>query len=321
LARGRYVAHLAHDDFWFPWHISGLVATLEETGADWVHPLVIGFDATKVIYCFGPPQNGVPYAEHHVPPSGWMYRRQVFEEIGGWADHRAIAWQIDFDYMRRAALAGKRFALHQRPTVLKFPSPLFRGAYQTGEPAPIQREIFARMERDPLALEREVLLDLAELLARIDAGGGKGVFQRVPSRPTVWELLWWTPRRRFLSWYGIERWPMPQLLYGGFQRRRLAKRGKRGLEHDMPATSAGSPVSLPAVDGVSLFGKSRASRAKDNASNRPSREERRGERLRQREAWSEERRARIQTEQARKKAELAREIAAVKGAGPAEEGG
>src|SRR3954471_8288451 len=29
-ARGRYIAHLGHDDFWFPWHLSALVSVIEQ---------------------------------------------------------------------------------------------------------------------------------------------------------------------------------------------------------------------------------------------------------------------------------------------------
>src|SRR5262245_6359516 len=37
MARGTYIAHICHDDFWLPWHLSGLVTTIERTGADWVY--------------------------------------------------------------------------------------------------------------------------------------------------------------------------------------------------------------------------------------------------------------------------------------------
>ena len=147
MARGRYVAHLGHDDFWFPWHLSGLVATIEATGADWVYPLVVAVGPDGIRHCSGPPQPGVPAAEHHVPPSGWLYRREVCHEVGDWADPASLDWQIDFDYMRRAALAGTRFAFLDRPTVVKFPSSLFPDGYRTGRAGAYP----ARVLRSPAA--------------------------------------------------------------------------------------------------------------------------------------------------------------------------
>src|SRR3954463_5627443 len=120
MARGRYIAHLGHDDFWFPWHLSGLVAVIEQTGADWVYSLVVAIGPDGIRHCTGPPQAGVPQAEHHVPPSGWLYRGEVLADVGRWRDPHPTPWQTAFDFMRGAALAGKRFPCHARPTALKF---------------------------------------------------------------------------------------------------------------------------------------------------------------------------------------------------------
>jgi hypothetical protein len=237
-ARGRYVAHLGHDDFWFPWHLSGLIATLEQTGADWVYSLVVAIGPDGIRHCTGPPQAGVPEAEHHVPPSGWLYRRDVLDDVGGWAEPHTIPWPIDFDVRRRAALAGKRFACHARPTALKFPSSLYPDGYRLGEPAPIQRDYFARLTSDPEHLERDILLGLAIRFAQVDRGGGKGVFARQPPRSMALGARIWTLRRWLISRYGPERWPLPQLLHGEFQGRRLGRLHLRGLT---PNPVAGTP--------------------------------------------------------------------------------
>lgn len=228
-ARGRYIAHLGHDDFWFPWHLSGLVTVIEQTGADWVYSLVVAIGPDGIRHCTGPPQSGVPQAEHHVPPSGWLYRREVFTDVGGWKEPHTIPWQIDFDVMRRAALAGKRFACHARPTALKFPSSMFPDGYRLGGPAAIQRDYFARLTTDPRHLEQDVLLGLAIRFAQVDRGGGKGIFARQPPRNVNLGARLWTARRWLIGHYGAERWPMPQLLHGQFQRHRLGRFHLRGL--------------------------------------------------------------------------------------------
>lgn len=99
-------------------------------------------------------------------------------EIGWWVDPATIPLPIDFDFMRRAGLAGKKFACDPRPTALKFPSNVFSGAYRTGEPAPIQHEYFRRLREDPVALKQELLRELARRFAQFDRGGGATIFAR-----------------------------------------------------------------------------------------------------------------------------------------------
>src|SRR6059036_1113442 len=52
-ARGRYIAYLGHDDLWFPWHLAGLVSTIEETGADFVHAAAALIDPTGPVGIIG----------------------------------------------------------------------------------------------------------------------------------------------------------------------------------------------------------------------------------------------------------------------------
>ncbi|MGH2617692.1 MAG: glycosyltransferase family 2 protein [Thermomicrobiales bacterium] len=234
IARGRYIAHLGHDDFWLPWHLSGLVSAIETFGADWVYSLVVAIGPDGIRHCTGPPQTGVPDAEHHVPPSGWLYRREVVPDVGWWAEPETVPWPFDFDYMRRAALAGKRFAFHPRPTALKFPSALFPDGYRSGEPSPIQREYSARLRDDPAALEQEILQVLATRFAQLDRGGGKGVFARQRPRSADRQPLLWSARHWLIARFGPERWPLRGLLHREYEGRRLGRLHLRGL---VPAAS------------------------------------------------------------------------------------
>lgn len=238
MARGRFVAHLGHDDFWLPWHLSGLMEMLEASGADWAYPLVVAIGPDGIRHCSGPPQPGVPDAEHHVPPSGWLYRREVLERVGSWADPSALAWPVDFDYMRRAALAGMRFAFHPRPTALKFPSSLFPNGYRSGEPAPIQAGYFLRLRDDPETLEVDILRELATRYAQLDRGAGKGMFDRSRTdRPSgdLQAAPAGAPTRQF-------------------QERRLGRMHLRGLAADAvdiesPTVVAGLPADEPSPGG------------------------------------------------------------------------
>jgi hypothetical protein len=311
MARGRHIAHLGHDDFWLPWHLSGLVATIEATGADWVYSLVAAIGPDGLRHCTGPPQAGVPDAEHHVPPSGWLYRREVVPDVGWWSDPATIPWPIDFDYMRRAALAGKRFAFHPRPTALKFPSALFPEGYRTGVPAPIQEAYFARIRDDPVGLEQELLQVLATRFCQLDRGGGKGIFARQPPRAAERQPLLWSARRWLISRYGAARWPLRGLLHREYQGRRLGRLHLRGL-----APAAAPPVHAPGTDAgaAPIDPAVPPDLTPTGMTERLAKRDLRRERRRHREEWSEERKERIQAEAQRKKAEMARQTAEQTGA-------
>ena len=239
----------------------------------------------------------MPDAEHHVPPSGWLYRREVVPDVGWWAEPETMPWPIDFDFMRRAALAGKRFAFHPRPTALKFPSAMFPDGYRSGEPAPIQREFFARIGADPEGLEQEILQTLATRFAQFDRGGGKGVFARERPRSAERRPTLWSVRRWLVARYGAERWPLRAILHRDFQERRLGRLHLRGL---VP----GAVAYRRSQSGRGRAGLERASTPSATPTGmqeRLAKRDLRRERRRQREAWSEARKARIRAERKRPK--------------------
>lgn len=310
-ARGRYIAHIGHDDFWFPWHLSGLVQTIEESGADWVYALVVVLGPDGVRHCSGPPQAGVPDSEHIVPPAGWLFRRDIVAEVGPWVDPATIPWPIDFDFMRRAARAGKRFGYRGRPSVLKFPSSLYPGSYRTVEPAPIQWECFRRLQVDPLALEHEMLCELATRFARLDRGGGASFFAREQRGTSSINPLWWSVRRWLISHYGAERWPVPQLMMREFQERRLGRMQLRGVEPPAASGAANANPVTASFAGQSI-GTSRE-RGTPTPEERLVQREARRERRKRREAWSEERKERVRAGAQATRAERARQAAAQAG--------
>lgn len=279
LARGRFVAHLGHDDFWLPWHLSGLLEMIDAAGADWAYPLVVAIGPDGIRHCTGPPQPGVPDAEHHVPPSGWLYRREIAKRVGRWSDPADLAWPVDFDYMRRAALAGTRFAFHPRPTALKFPSSLFPQGYRSGEPDPIQADYFARLRDAPATLEAEILRELATRFAQHDRGAGKGIFDR--RRPDL------APGDGPAASAGAARQQ--------FQDRRLGRRYLRGLAADVVDEA---PIVTADLAGGDL---SPADGIRDRLATRSARRDRR-EQKRQRNAHIKARRERSSTRAARDEA-------------------
>lgn len=157
-ATGDLVAYLGHDDLWFPWHLSGLVARWEETRADLVHGLAAILDRDGPCAAAGPPPPGRTYRDHYAPPSSWLHVREPPGGWGRWRNPDTLGEGVDTDLLRRAALAGARFAFEPRLSVLKFPSTFFRPYAPTGDPP--EAPLLADMQQDPLALERRVLTDL-----------------------------------------------------------------------------------------------------------------------------------------------------------------
>lgn len=218
-ARGRYIAYLGHDDLWWPWHLSGLARCLEATGADLAHPLIGRYVPGGAHTIIGPPGPGCTYTDNFVPPSGWLHRREVVEEVGGWGDHRRLLRGVDFDLQRRLIAAGKRIAFHESLSVLKFPSAAWK-TYALASDVP-QQTWQRSMQEDPISLERRVLLDFAVSFARRDS-----------EKPPLRAVLTRTARlllRRALDRCGEERWPLRAMLTWRYQRIRKKLRRRRGL--------------------------------------------------------------------------------------------
>ncbi|MBI2301899.1 MAG: glycosyltransferase family 2 protein [Armatimonadetes bacterium] len=138
-SRGRYIAYCDHDDIWFPWHLGGLVARLEETGADFVQDYLAWLDGDAVRGVTGPPPDG-NYAAYSVTPSVWLVRRALLEAIGDWPEPGGLDDSHVKVVLRRFAQAGASFAAVSRLGALVFPSHL-APVYAT--PGAAQQDLWA----------------------------------------------------------------------------------------------------------------------------------------------------------------------------------
>jgi glycosyltransferase involved in cell wall biosynthesis len=217
-ARGRYVAYLGHDDLWFPWHLSQLLADATSSNADFVSATCLMLHPEGLHRVTGPIGRGRSHADQYTPPSSWLHRRDIAAKIGNWRDPATLGCGVDLDFQRRVALAG--FTCHDaaRISVLKFPSSWWRN-YAPGQPHP-QPDYVRRMAADPEDVERELLQCVVVRFAR-DENGARPM---VEMRRAIDALL-----RRIADGYGRDRWPMSSYLFWRQQRFRRRDRPRRGL--------------------------------------------------------------------------------------------
>ena len=227
-ARGKFIAFIGHDDLWLPSHLARLVERIQASGADFVHDLTasLGPDGVEAISAAPHPLCG--YARIPVPTSSRLHRRELVDAIGGWRHFNELAWPIDFDFTRRTALAGKKFAFEPSLGVLKFHSQIWKWYSQTGEP--VQEKWLAAIRESPAALTEKILLEATAHHAFH--------FQRAEKIPfaLAWSDFKYAGKnaasallRSIYSRYGAERWPVEPLLRRRFIKMYSAHRARRGL--------------------------------------------------------------------------------------------
>jgi len=127
---GKYIAYLGQDDLWLPIHLKVLIEKLESTRADLVFSLaeLVHPDGERLL-------SGILLGDQIGPadfvvPSSILHRRSIYQELGGWKDHRTLSIGTDADFLQRALSAGKKLIGADRLTVFKFTSAKRRNSYQ-----------------------------------------------------------------------------------------------------------------------------------------------------------------------------------------------
>lgn len=227
-ARGKYVAFIGHDDLWMPWHLSRLVKHIEETGADFAHDLLASIGLNGVEGVYGPPHEKNDYTRVLFPPSSWLHRRELADEIGFWRKPEELSWSIDYDFSRRAAEAGKKISFLPSLGVLKFHSQVWKLYSRKSEPA--QESYMDLILESPAQLNEKILAELAILFAQ-----NSQCHDKKPLR-LAWSEMKSAARqtakaglREMIYFYGHNRWPLGPLLRHRMRRIRLKKREARGL--------------------------------------------------------------------------------------------
>jgi glycosyltransferase involved in cell wall biosynthesis len=222
-ARGRYVAYLGHDDLWFPWHLSTLIAAIEQADAALAHGLGVMLGPDERVEVAGPPRRGVSYERHFVPPTNWLHRRDLFDRVGGWQNPDRLAWAVDADVLRQIAASGAVITAASRLTTIKFPSRWWK-AYAPTSPRP-QLAMRDELMRDPAGVAERLLVAIAREHSRT-----RFPMSDVPPSDSLREAVWHT-RRACGTWMRrFDETPViAPLIRWRFQRLRRKVRRERGL--------------------------------------------------------------------------------------------
>ena len=147
LARGRYIALLNHDDLWTPDHLATCLEAIEEARADLAYTLVVGIDGEG-----GPWLGGLHAPYSFVPASSWVFRRELFGEVGPWRDARTIVGAPSQEWLFRAHRMGKVLHAVRKATVVCVMSGLRPRSYADREEG-INVSVARALRDDPRFLE------------------------------------------------------------------------------------------------------------------------------------------------------------------------
>lgn len=162
-ANGEWIAHLGHDDIWHPNHLEFLLNSSSEADFRYSAGCYIGPDNEETEFknrfvLFG--LNSFKEEQEkvfHIPPGSIMYRKLVYQNIGGWKDYREIYESPDHEYILRALKFCKnKISLSKKVTFFKFNAVWRKNCYKT-KPNHQQVQLIEKIEENPNFFDSKIL--------------------------------------------------------------------------------------------------------------------------------------------------------------------
>jgi glycosyltransferase involved in cell wall biosynthesis len=118
LSKSRYFAFLNHDDLWWPDHLTTALSEIEASNADLVFTLgaVVHESGPRRLSHAAPKGRYEPYL--FVPASLWLFRRELYQELGAWKDPFTMFNVPSQEWLHRAWKARKHLQAVPRLTAL-----------------------------------------------------------------------------------------------------------------------------------------------------------------------------------------------------------
>lgn len=172
LARGKYLAFLNHDDFYFADHLEMTLHCLEDAGAD------LAFAATAAaaprspeelarqdwhfrLYGVSPTGRYEPYL--FAPASSWLLRRTLIESIGPWRPALECRIESSQEFLFRAYKAGKTMRFSRHLGVLAVQSGARKDVYREREA--YENEYYAGQLKNNPRFREQILSNVSMELA------------------------------------------------------------------------------------------------------------------------------------------------------------
>lgn len=220
-ARGKYIAYHGHDDIWLPHHLSKLLKEIKKNDADIVYCLSVMVGKHGVQCTLGGPLAAGRTYKHnfHIPPSSWLHKKDLIEDVGYWPDPDTIPAGVDMYYLGMIAKADKKIRYVPSLLILKFPSASW-ALYSKKEDFP-QITYFQQVKNDWRSLERDLLYEVAAIQS-------KDYYPVYSPAKSAKEFITGI-KLKILDAYSRDRWPVKQYSIYKFQKFRKKLNRVRGL--------------------------------------------------------------------------------------------
>lgn len=203
-AKGSYIAYLGHDDLWFPWHLSGLVKSIERENADFSYSLGVILSPEGVIGTISLPDH---IWTGNISPSNWLHRKDLINLTGPWPEDMKMS--DDRFFLDRILKAQARCIFWKKLSVLKYPAPSWRLYSSTMDP-PQEKDLMS-IRRGPEEFQLDLLNDVGVRVAR------NGIIFHRPKgriRGPLFALI-----RLIMGVYGFNHWPVNQIICWRYRKR------------------------------------------------------------------------------------------------------